>query len=618
MMRNIAAITLALLVFVGCTTTRPALENLETANVADVSMARPFLIGQGPIVDASGILIGDGDYLEGEDLDEFFQEIKLSFDAVELRIWTWFEGQNQFTVDTVNDFLARAHNQGVAVYLNCWEYPGTKHPPSEFQAYKLNDAGSLIPANFSDGQIRSQHFDKADPQAMAWFGEQLRDALAQFNEFDGFFIVEDRVSDWVSESWPQHVRYWDSPTYSQDAYQSFQSYLLLHNQPVRNFPVDRATLVNQYTELVPSGDPLWLSWYQWRFELMADYLEVVSSAVHTVNPDAPVVYMPWQRVIDEAPEVYDNDWNEGVWDVGFGPGVAENAIFGVSASTIAKRGSIDIFVVEYGEDGTHEPWPMSQNELATERVAEALDGSSVRLGSFAQFFNWSDMRVIEPELIAEEINMGLENGSRLIVGYDVATVYSKSGRYNEEVATFWKRVVAKDFKRFDSTMIAEVRESIGGRQTPEGIPDRKASTKTPPAEYYPPPGMPAGVASWYDQYDYVYVSDQALLGDPPYYVVAENWDNPAMDNAHQMDYFPGLGFAAIKRQDMTLKRFQVISQHPSGKLLWSKVGEVLCSQELDGVECRPNSWLYKPVPWKDINWDNAGLGEFDPVALNGN
>lgn len=408
-----------------------------------------ILIGQGVVLENRGIVIGDGEVLAGQALDRFLGEMSQSFHGVEVRVWTWFYGLDPDSKIVLSNFIAKAHEHGLKVWLNCWEYPGTAAPPDDYQAKKLSDTGEIVSAPYSDDHVKVNHVDKTNVEAMGWLAGQLTTALSQIDGFDGFLIVEDKVSSWVQDDpWPQRVRYWDSPTYSPTALLSFQRYLQRHGLPARKFPVDRPELVNTATELVPSGDALWLSWYQWRFEVFSEYLNVIRQAVKSVRP-VPVVYMPWQRIVDEANATYENDWPGDKWDVGLGTGVRENAIFGVSAETIASAGPVDYFVIEYGEDGTHSHWPMSANGVNTQRVGELFRQSQTQFGTFVQLFNYSNRQTTPLELIADEVRMGLANNTQMIVVYDVATVYSGSSRYDAGVTEYWRRIVADGFHQLD-------------------------------------------------------------------------------------------------------------------------------------------------------------------------
>ncbi|USN53628.1 MAG: hypothetical protein H6760_00435 [Candidatus Nomurabacteria bacterium] len=551
----------------------------------------PLSIGQGVVVTNDGIVIGDGvtdsrqgiqELLSGDDLEHFLDQSSQQFDAVELRIWTWFLGQNDFTIGTVNNFLARAHAHGLQVYLNTWEYPGT-HPdllPAEYQAYKLADTGQRVPALVNDGQISAQHIDKANPAALEWMSGQLRSALTSFDVFDGYLIVEDRVSDWVHGSFPQYVRYWDSPTYSDAALDSFQHYLLLHGQDAtQRFPVDRPELVSQFTQYVPSApeSALWKYWYQWRFELFADYVESLSNAVKSVQR-VPVLYMPWQRVVDEFDYAYADDWSANRWDVGYGPGNPENAIFGVSLHTLAKRGSIDAYVHEFGEDGTHELWPMSFNALQLEKAKIALSDSYVTLGSFIQFFNYEGREIVSPELLQDALAIGRQNEAKIFVAYDVATLYDRSGRYDAHTSALWQQA------RTHAYAIDEEEIRNASQLAPAQVFARKL-----------PEQIPEGVAAWTADDGYVYVRTEALPGNGPYYVVYDHWNAPLLDAQHLMEYYPEHGLVAIHADGLKGAAFQIITPGPQGSVAWSEIREQLCELGYQGIVCSPNSWLYQPV-----------------------
>ena len=136
--------------------------------------------------------------------------------------------------------------------------------------------------------------------------------------------------------------------------------------------------------------------------------------------------------------------------------------------------------------------------------------------------------------------------------------------------------------------------------TPEGLAGYSPTSLIPPDGYYPPPALPKGVAAWFDRYDFVYISTEALQGEPPYYIVKDHWDAPLLLPNDQLEYYPGRGFVAIRRQDLTQQPFQIVGRSWDGSLQWSKIADTVCSQKRLGAQCQTDSWLFKPVPWRAI------------------
>jgi hypothetical protein len=287
--------------------------------------------------------------------------------------------------------------------------------------------------------VAVSHIDKANPAAMAWFAELFGRRLAEFGPMAAYFAVEEKLSTWTRGSWPPAVAYWRSPTYSAAALTSFQSFLHERGLRVRLFPVDRIEFVKPgLTELVASapGDSLWSWWFDWRFNVQTDYLRMIRETVRQVS-QAPLVFMSWQRLIDEAEPISHDDWRAERWNVGYGPGQAENAIFGISAKQIAKSGAIDGFVIEYGEDQLEE-----FNAVNTGLVRQALTNSPVQFGTFVQLYNYEGRTHVSPEAMDLQLDLGFRNQAQILVVYDVATLVPGNGRYAPALAERWRERVA--------------------------------------------------------------------------------------------------------------------------------------------------------------------------------
>lgn len=572
-----------------------------------VTVTSPKLIGQGVELHAQGIVIGDGEVLlttsavrwgatTSTRLDQFLKAMAQSFDALEFRVQTDFDHPFPETTAVANAFIKRAHDYGLKVALNYWRYPGTLNVPDEFRAKKIDDYGQVVFASPDDDHVKVNHIDKANPAALAWFKQQLQSGLNTIQNFDSFLIVEDKVSSWVqTDAWPQRVRYWDSPTYSQAALESFQAFQIIHDQALRLLPVDRAEFVEPgLTELAGPGDPIWSYWYEWRFDIFTNYLKAIKDAVRTIRPATKVVYMPWQRVLFESAAASNDDWTAAGWQVGRGNGVADSAIFGVSAKKIAKRKAVDEIVLEYGEDGTRWGWPMSLNESNAKAVSKSVK-SKITFGSFIQLFNYSDHQSVIPELVVDELRISKKFNARTLIIYDVATLFEKSGRYNQELTTYWRAIKAWNFVRYnDMSLITMIRRELlkaKGKQL--GLdPDRPG-----------PPSMPAGVGAWYDRNGTIYITSLALRDrTAPFYIVADHWNDPLRTPDNWLEEAPDRGYVAIHRHDLLSRKFQVIDRYAN----WAPIGETAGICGLKGVVCTDSSWLFKPISWKKIDW--TGLG----------
>jgi hypothetical protein len=431
---------------------------------------------------------------------------------------------------------------------------------------------------------------------LAWFKEQLRSGLSTIQNFDSFLVVEDKVSSWVqTDNWPQRVRYWDSPTYSRAALESFQAFQIIHDQAPRLLPVDRNYFVRTgLTEFAGPDDPLWSYWYEWRFEVFTNYLKAIKSAVQTVRPTAKVIFMPWQRVVYETATLSNDDWTAAGWQVGRGDGVADSAIFGVSAKKIASRKVVDEIILEYGEDGTRWGWPMSLNESNAKAVSKAVK-NKISFGSFIQLFNYSDHQSVIPELVVDELKIARKFNAKTLIIYDVATLFEKSGRYNQELTTYWRAMKAWNFVRYNDMSFITVirRELLKSKGKKLGLDPNRPG----------PPSMPAGVGAWYDRNRTIYITTQALRGrTAPYYIVADRWSDPLRTPENWLEEAADRGYVAIRRSDLTNRKFQVIDRYAN----WTPIAETAGICGLKGVECTATSWLFKPISWKKINWTGFG------------
>lgn len=574
---------------------------------AATSPYRPFLIGQGVELHGAGIVIGDGEVLLSTSavrngaatsarLDQFLKAMKQSFDALEFRIQTDIEMTRPDSIAAANAFIHRAHDFGLQVGVNYWRYPNTLNVPAEFQAKKLDDSGRVVNATLDDDHVKTNHIEKANPAALAWFRAQLKAGLATVPDFDFYFAVEDKLSSWVqTDDWPQRVRYWDSPTYSQSALASFQAYLIIHDQGRHLFPVDRRGFVRSgLTEYASPNDPLWAYWYTWRFEVFAQYLKTIKTAVQAVHPGAKTYFMSWQRTINEAIPINGDDWNPAVWTVGRGNGVVENAIFGVSAKAIAAKRAVHQLIIEYGEDGTHWGWPMSLNR-ANARIAFRMLKSRIGFGSFLQMYNYSDRQHVIPELVFEELQIAKTYNARTLVLYDVATLFERSARYDAELTAYWRANVAWNFTRFNDLSLITIirRELLKAEGKRLGLDPNRPG----------PPSQPAGVGSWYDRNGTIYISTLALKNrTAPFYVVADHWSDPLRTPENWLEAAPDRGYIAIHRPDLISQTFQVIDRYAR----WAQIAETPGVCGLKGVICQPGTWLFKPVSWTTLDWTNFG------------
>ncbi len=569
---------------------------------------RPFVVGQGVELHAQGIVIGDGEVLltttavrngatTSTKLDAFLRAMEQSFDALEFRIQTDIETPRPETTAVANAFIQRAHDFGLKVGLNYWRYPSTLVAPSEFQAKKLNDQGRLVDASLEDDDVINQHIDKANPAALEWFGERLRMGIATVPNFDFVLVVEDKVSSWVqSDEWPQRVRYWDSPTYSDEALESFRAYQVLQGRSPRLLPVDRSAFVRfGRTELAGPNDELWTLWYGWRFEVFANYLATIRASVREVRPAARTMFMSWQRTIDEAVAVRDNDWTASQWKVGLGRDIVENAVFGVSVRTLARRKTLDDFIIEYGEDGTRWGWPMSLNRANTRDVRAALRNSGIRFGTFVQLYNYSDGQSVIPEFVVDSLKMARSYYAKTVVVYDVATVFEQSSRYNAELTAYWRYAVAQDFIGFDNhQVITTIRRELQKARVRQLNLDPNRPG---------PPGMPSGIGAWYDRNGTIYVTGALVKNRlEPFYVVTDHWDNPRRTPENWFEEAPDRDYITIARPDLLGKRFQIVDRYQR----WAPIAETPGMCTLKGIICRPGTWLISPVSWKTINWNAFG------------
>ena len=391
----------------------------------------PKFIAQGVYAYPDRIIIGDSEEVREKDWPVFFEEMSEFFDGLEVRVW----GTSylpSYDPSLLIRFIKKAHEYGVGVAINFWEYPNSRNMPLQYQAKKLDRDGKIVPTELSDDYAFNPLLDKCNAAAVKWQAEQIKAFLQMIvkeEPIDYFMFTEDRLSAWDAKTpWPHQVNYWQGGTYSKAAASSWGKYSQGHK-----LPVDNQKLVNQYTEYTDEESELWYKFWEWRFRIFANYINEILKAAHGVA--APVsqsfetIIMEWQRVYDEGIFSVNGDWP-----------IADNAVFGVSAFWLSKMPYLDHFIVEYGEDGINNAAWQKANKKGTDQIASVVKGNNKAIGGFIQAYSWP-LHKATPQMIEGEYNMSLEAGAKVIVVYDCAVLYSGNSRYSEEAVAEWQRVI---------------------------------------------------------------------------------------------------------------------------------------------------------------------------------
>jgi hypothetical protein len=115
--------------------------------------------------------------------------------------------------------------------------------------------------------------------------------------------------------------------------------------------------------------------------------------------------------------------------------------------------------------------------------------------------------------------------------------------------------------------------------------------------------MPDRVGAWYDRNGNIYVTVAALRDRlDPFYIVADNWDNPRLTPENWLTYAPDRGYVMIRRSDLVGRSFQIVDRYQR----WAPIGETPGICTLKGIICTPGNWLIKPISWTKINWTGFG------------
>lgn len=381
-----------------------------------------------------GVYIGDQELLIGSQVDSFLVAIRESgIDILELRLW-------HIDLGLINTFLEKVHYYDLEVAINFWtEYPGLKDVPEKFKGKRLSPEGEIVEAIWSDGGSGVFVLDIANPEAVNWMANNLANFLSSI-EADYFLFDEDKINPWANlYEWPKYVYYYDAPLYSDHALKSFRRFM--YDSRAR-FPVHNWKLTERHPDkltIAIQGSWLWQKYFEWRAEVFAQYLEVMAKAANSQVKHG-TIYMTWQRLIDEC---YFIGSGSKPWTPDYFVGVGDNKVFAVSYETMAQRcPSISTLIIKYVEDGTHpDEWTMTENEKNTAIVHQICRNYGKNFGTFIQFYNYdSGTKVVNPQVVIDEWELAKKYNAKIVVIYDVATLYTGSIRHDQQLKNTWREI----------------------------------------------------------------------------------------------------------------------------------------------------------------------------------
>lgn len=399
---------------------------------------QPEILAQGMCVTREGICVGNGEVIPEAEFDYFLQEMKSSgIKIFELRIW------DQDNTNLISWVIEAIHHEQMEVAINFWvNYPGVKLSssiPQQFRAEALNDQGEIFFSQKSDGGAGIYAVDFGNPGAVIWLAENLAQWLEKIAEPDYLLFDEDKLNPWRNAGeWPKTIYYWDAPIYSQAALESWRKF---YGDPEVRFPIHNFDMVRSNPErliMTVPGSELWNKYFAWRTQLFTEYLKTMAQAAQKYLKKG-VIFATWQRLIDECEFEGNSSWPRQYFSI-----VEDNIVFGVSFEEIAQDcPTIKTLIVKYVEDGCHpQEWTMADNEINTAIVNQIVQGYEKNLGTFVQLFNYdSETGSVELEVIEQEWQIAQSYRPQMVMMYDVASLYSKSERFDPKILKKWRQLV---------------------------------------------------------------------------------------------------------------------------------------------------------------------------------
>lgn len=355
-----------------------------------------------------------------KDIEKFFQEISPHFNVIEVHFWNGFWKEE--TMKRAQKVIDTAHKYGMRVAISIWEYPNDNdRSPWWYHAYVLGQKSGKPRDIVNTVPFVKPTLDRTNPFAMRYMSLKYREQLQRLRDVDYIFFNEDMLQKW-SVDWPSlYTPYYESPTWSWMALESWRSWLVAHRgeeYAFRKLPVADKKYVNEFTEL--NSDPAYLKdWQEWRQDVFANYLQTMAKQGYEAYKGNPnyhgAIYFQWQYIWDRDRHGVDlvniSQWSEQY---------------------------VAMYVVEHGEGiDAH------RNEDSARFVSNIARAYRKNFGGFVSFYRYFTGSHTPLETVKHEFELAVTYNAQMITSFNVETFYSGSQWYNPPTIKVWDDLVKK-------------------------------------------------------------------------------------------------------------------------------------------------------------------------------